>query len=148
MIRRPPRSTRTDTLLPYTTLFRSGRRPSFGLLQPVQLGQQGFTVFRVVRVRIDAFDRADHHALRFVEMADAFGAARRVDHIDRFALRDRLVGTGRLADIAVDAEIVDLQGHGKGGRGWAKRACPSTSPLTGKVGADWMSTRHNFIHHY
>src|SRR3546814_21060257 len=25
MIRRPPRSTRTDTLLPYTTLFRSGQ---------------------------------------------------------------------------------------------------------------------------
>src|SRR3546814_18499728 len=31
MIRRPPRSTRTDTLFPYTTLFRSkllGRQPS------------------------------------------------------------------------------------------------------------------------
>src|SRR3546814_10860741 len=27
MIRRPPRSTRTDTLFPYTTLFRSGRHP-------------------------------------------------------------------------------------------------------------------------
>src|SRR3546814_9687335 len=26
MIRRPPRSTRTDTLVPYTTLFRSFRR--------------------------------------------------------------------------------------------------------------------------
>src|SRR3546814_1805340 len=26
MIRRPPRSTRTDTLFPYTTLFRSHRR--------------------------------------------------------------------------------------------------------------------------
>src|SRR3546814_8222280 len=26
MIRRPPRSTRTDTLFPYTTLFRSCRR--------------------------------------------------------------------------------------------------------------------------
>src|SRR3546814_6728795 len=26
MIRRPPRSTRTDTLFPYTTLFRSGIR--------------------------------------------------------------------------------------------------------------------------
>src|SRR3546814_10631298 len=26
MIRRPPRSTRTDTLFPYTTLFRSGCR--------------------------------------------------------------------------------------------------------------------------
>src|SRR3546814_8478113 len=32
MIRRPPRSTRTDTLFPYTTLFRSKagrRRPAF-----------------------------------------------------------------------------------------------------------------------
>src|SRR3546814_18288282 len=28
MIRRPPRSTRTDTLFPYTTLFRSQRRRS------------------------------------------------------------------------------------------------------------------------
>src|SRR3546814_13113769 len=27
MIRRPPRSTRTDTLLPYTTLFRSTYNP-------------------------------------------------------------------------------------------------------------------------
>src|SRR3546814_9644153 len=36
MIRRPPRSTRTDTLFPYTTLFRSpiqetGKRPTAGL---------------------------------------------------------------------------------------------------------------------
>src|SRR3546814_9503201 len=31
MIRRPPRSTRTDTLFPYTTLFRS-------LLKPLQVG--------------------------------------------------------------------------------------------------------------
>src|SRR3546814_17823910 len=31
MIRRPPRSTRTDTLFPYTTLFRSGEpRPACG----------------------------------------------------------------------------------------------------------------------
>src|SRR3546814_4309627 len=28
MIRRPPRSTRTDTLFPYTTLFRSRHRPA------------------------------------------------------------------------------------------------------------------------
>src|SRR3546814_15715315 len=30
MIRRPPRSTRTDTLFPYTTLFRSERFPCRG----------------------------------------------------------------------------------------------------------------------
>src|SRR3546814_12745559 len=34
MIRRPPRSTRTDTLFPYTTLFRSRR---------VDLHHEGFT---------------------------------------------------------------------------------------------------------
>src|SRR3546814_5862490 len=33
MIRRPPRSTRTDTLFPYTTLFRSPTCPTF----PVQV---------------------------------------------------------------------------------------------------------------
>src|SRR3546814_1324628 len=36
MIRRPPRSTRTDTLFPYTTLFRSGKDDKVnpeGLLQ-------------------------------------------------------------------------------------------------------------------
>src|SRR3546814_9391802 len=30
MIRRPPRSTRTDTLFPYTTLFRSSARAAAG----------------------------------------------------------------------------------------------------------------------
>src|SRR3546814_2077444 len=41
MIRRPPRSTRTDTLFPYTTLFRSGRKQQVDLM----IGQ-----------RIQAFD--------------------------------------------------------------------------------------------
>src|SRR3546814_12766298 len=39
MIRRPPRSTRTDTLFPYTTLFRScwldQREPHIGGARPV-----------------------------------------------------------------------------------------------------------------
>src|SRR3546814_5026822 len=40
MIRRPPRSTRTETLFPYTTLFRSG---------PVQTDfRQDFTLNRVI----------------------------------------------------------------------------------------------------
>src|SRR3546814_2333605 len=48
MIRRPPRSTRTDTLFPYTTLFRSVRLPldeavddlhpgAFELVRPEQI---------------------------------------------------------------------------------------------------------------
>src|SRR3546814_16264632 len=38
MIRRPPRSTRTDTLFPYTTLFRSGGGTEW--FADVQLGYQ------------------------------------------------------------------------------------------------------------
>src|SRR3546814_1994582 len=40
MIRRPPRSTRTDTLFPYTTLFRSGRWKFFGGL-PIEASGGG-----------------------------------------------------------------------------------------------------------
>src|SRR3546814_11932566 len=43
MIRRPPRSTRTDTLFPYTTLFRSTRfspRTALDMLRQVP----GFTI--------------------------------------------------------------------------------------------------------
>src|SRR3546814_14409705 len=35
MIRQPPRSTRTDTLFPYTTLFRSTKRLSFEELRAI-----------------------------------------------------------------------------------------------------------------
>src|SRR3546814_13751160 len=38
MIRRPPRSTRTDTLFPYTTLFRSHLRPTARLAAQWALG--------------------------------------------------------------------------------------------------------------
>src|SRR3546814_4451251 len=40
MIRRPPRSTRTDTLFPYTTLFRSSV-PQVFIPQLIELYQQG-----------------------------------------------------------------------------------------------------------
>src|SRR3546814_6014773 len=51
MIRRPPRSTRTDTLFPYTTLFRSVGdhggaqvdRPHHSGAQPVAAGVAAFT---------------------------------------------------------------------------------------------------------
>src|SRR3546814_4164225 len=41
MIRRPPRSTRTDTLFPYTTLFRSVVLPSISLLGLAGMERRG-----------------------------------------------------------------------------------------------------------
>src|SRR3546814_13284565 len=56
MIRRPPRSTRTDTLFPYTTLFRSLRFASFlpsGLARCC-LSQESETWFRLCGAPISA----------------------------------------------------------------------------------------------
>src|SRR3546814_672437 len=55
MIRRPPRSTRTDTLLPYTTLFRSRR---IGVAVDVDIGARIFA-----EGRGDAVERATELAL-------------------------------------------------------------------------------------
>src|SRR3546814_1977645 len=46
MIRRPPRSTRTDTLFPYTTLFRSrpGQTPDQTIYALVPIATPGVTV--------------------------------------------------------------------------------------------------------
>src|SRR3546814_17890097 len=60
MIRRPPRSTRTDTLFPYTTLFRSqarhlgvgrDRRAAFGGVERVERDQPG-VVHPAVRIGV------------------------------------------------------------------------------------------------
>src|SRR3546814_13297321 len=54
MIRRPPRSTRTDTLFPYTTLFRSGSvrldvRNHLAIEELTHRGAEGFVVCVVDR---------------------------------------------------------------------------------------------------
>src|SRR3546814_20831828 len=41
MIRRPPRSTRTDTLFPYTTLFRSDRLAAPAMRHMIELAVPG-----------------------------------------------------------------------------------------------------------
>src|SRR3546814_15222454 len=68
MIRRPPRSTRTDTLFPYTTLFRShgarrtGRGPHRGALagRPARYRAAGpASLYRRPDRRADGLDRAE-----------------------------------------------------------------------------------------
>src|SRR3546814_8243541 len=48
MIRRPPRSTRTDTLFPYTTLFRSLRAIKKVDPEATELGQYDLGGFRTL----------------------------------------------------------------------------------------------------
>src|SRR3546814_15011862 len=49
MIRRPPRSTRTDTLFPYTPLFRSVRRGLMRFMTAMQIDAPGRPLRRVQR---------------------------------------------------------------------------------------------------
>src|SRR3546814_10528627 len=64
MIRRPPRSTRTDTLFPYTTLCRSHQNQVHLPQRPVKLGES-----QVVA------DRQPHLAPRRVEGAHGIARA-------------------------------------------------------------------------
>jgi hypothetical protein len=67
----------------------------------------------------DAGHRTQLHALRLVEVADAFGAAVGVDLVEVRPHADRGIRARRLADVAVDALVGDQQGHG--GAGWLNR---------------------------
>src|SRR3546814_20336481 len=83
MIRRPPRSTRTDTLFPYTTLFRSAldvEREAAGLVaarlafgqprEPIAALGEGAGIGRRVRAR-GAADRRLIDVDHLVEMLEA-----------------------------------------------------------------------------
>src|SRR3546814_11519926 len=59
MIRRPPRSTRTDTLFPYTTLFRSDGYGAYKHIEaPDRKGGPGTLAFCWAHVRRGFFDDA------------------------------------------------------------------------------------------
>src|SRR3546814_9870069 len=59
MIRRPPRSTRTDTLCPYTTLFRSARDAGEILISNREVGHElGFGEgFGLARIELASRDK-------------------------------------------------------------------------------------------
>src|SRR3546814_15371259 len=79
MIRRPPRSTRTDTLFPYTTLFRSTANDNFG-------HAAGDAVLVAMSERIKATLRKQDFAARvggdeFVVIVDPVEARREADEL-------------------------------------------------------------------
>src|SRR3546814_1659962 len=68
MIRRPPRSTRTDTLFPYTTRFRSGMAGHFDDGLVVLLQRDGDVVEHRVELRLHfGLVEGERHAAGHVE---------------------------------------------------------------------------------
>src|SRR3546814_16851745 len=89
MIRRPPRSTRTDTLFPYTTLFRSKQLRS--------LGEQ-LKALNVKSVFIDTFS----HAFTGDSQNDATQVRAWIRQVNQWA---------RLVVGATDLVVTDHAGH-------------------------------------
>src|SRR3546814_12759022 len=82
MIRRPPVSTRTDTLFPYTTLFRSTRHPGQSELR----ARRGRVSTRGASERV--FDRQGLHSTA-VHGGSSANASRRNPASGRLAKTDR-----------------------------------------------------------
>src|SRR3546814_10279824 len=100
MIRRPPRSTRTDTLFPYTTLFRSRAPPPVRKRRPWLFAGKNLARLHFVRKLQPALQgRLEHLAHLRHAGGDGIGRRRRI-------LRGH---GGDLVDArAIDAEAVEL----------------------------------------
>src|SRR3546814_20934149 len=105
MIRRPPRSTRTDTLFPYTTLFRSVAFLDLGVA--AEDHDADIVGLEVERHALHAVGEFDHFAgLDIVEAVDAGDAVADREHGADFA--DRGVRPEICAQILDD--LVDFCG--------------------------------------
>src|SRR3546814_4068422 len=132
MIRRPPRSTRTDTLFPYTTLFRSDRvvgvvprgevfldlvdplRNDDGadrVLLPVDdallQGGEGFGPLHLLRVGAERVHDVDIHRPRDADL-QALHVVRRLDRADIVGdLAKAVLAPGQNADVVLPPDLVD-----------------------------------------
>src|SRR3546814_19797671 len=136
MIRRPPRSTRTDTLFPYTTLFRSpGPVPDQILMRTGEhldaLGQIAVASDLAVVVPVGADQLGEQLGVTWVGFGSGHGVAvpvtrrrRRGDRIEGVAGLDERLDP--LAPVGLESPdqpggIVDLREIGSGswrGSGW------------------------------
>src|SRR3546814_1134535 len=125
MNRRPPRSTRTDTLFPYTTLVRSQFAHALFDRGQVVGRERVLAPDVVVEALVD--DRADHHLRVRVQLLDRVADQVRggvADDLDALLVlrRDDLQRGVMVDDVTgVDQVAVDLAGHGGLGKARAAR---------------------------
>src|SRR3546814_7614996 len=127
MIRRPPRSTRTDTLFPYTTLFRSPHavdRDVVLRVLPAQDDAVAIAEAAFPRAEGDAGNGRQHFAQRQqVLLPDGFIA----DHGDGLRRIEQRPGIfGRFSILDLDRRFVD--GDRKSTRLTSRHSCAPSMP--------------------
>src|SRR3546814_15456609 len=140
MLRRHPRSTRTDTLFPYTPLFRSSSQSdacasiavvrSAGIELPPHRGERGIDLAQV------GFDgaQADSHLGGYIALEDAVDAETAKDARGPFA--------GRRHRLFDERELLARDHHGLGRRLLTRRRlAPCLVRSEGRrLGTAWVST--------
>src|SRR3546814_12185294 len=129
MIRRPPRSTRTDTLFPYTTLFRAGRWGLSGDQPRIFASEgEGINMTAGTLTRADIASRINqqiglsrNESAAIVEsildhMSDALAVGQnvKISGFCTFVLRDQAQRTGRTPNTGYEGTS-ERGGVGKGG---------------------------------
>src|SRR3546814_18547537 len=156
MIRRPPRSTRTDTLFPYTTLFRSHQVARLRAVRGGAVHRDDAAAFlcadRVGRETLAVVDVVDLDALVLADAGDVEQPA--VDRAGAFVVQ---LGVGERGAVELGFEQGQVHGHGPwgGGRrrllqdGGAATGATATGPrqvIPGGPASDRKSTRLNSSH--
>src|SRR3546814_17752297 len=106
MVRRPPRSTRTDTLFPYTTLFRSADDCQVGGNVETQFARCRHGAHRHIVVlrqyggrpqlaRQEALGRFISRFKAEIAGLDQFGTLRQPNGVERLAIANKALGTDR-----------------------------------------------------
>src|SRR3546814_21004628 len=133
MIRRPPRSTRTDTLFPYTTLFRSPRRQVLHRMASAMIRDDTARTWQLVMVgdslhRITTEAQADMARLLdldpsishlTLEIGDDRVNAALDWPIDQYEKADRLI----VRHTSADVYAVVVQDHKSGSTYGRERVC-------------------------
>src|SRR3546814_3026710 len=102
MIRRPPVSTRTDTLFPYTTLFRSIVPLYSGFASLAQYSAASLTGGEVAKLRAEDIDRA---VAVFPRLGQAFNWCRGCDH---HIFNEHILRLGRMRSEEHTSELQSL----------------------------------------
>src|SRR3546814_1740966 len=140
MIRRPPRSTRTDTLVPYTTLFRSAEPELYPMVRARLVGMNGKPVTGA------DFEARGGRAKRMAEREFNLSMADALREDNTITAGKFWASTPATPELSVEEEFATDLGWKLGDRVEFDIAGQRfEAPITSLRSVEWQSFRPNFF---